>query len=248
LTLAVVFSLVPEMATANARIEDWIGRFRMNHDGWLGHLAIAQSQTNCLQPAWCRLQARYIDDKGAVRAVRIVLLDSANQHMVFDIAFPGNSQRFNGYLFSFDRNRIAGTTVWYGRMFGFLAEREAATTGGTKGRRMLPDGTIEIDLGDGTRRRVSPSGAISFVDAQGRVTQTAAIEVPLLAPPEPPPGSDGEKWLNAHADSLLNLIVALVPSDPTARTVYLQNEPPAAIYERIKRRTKVANQLVENTR
>lgn len=247
-------ALLPTFAAADARIEDWVGRYRMNHDGWPGRLMIVATHRVCHQPAWCGLVMRYIDQQGRAHHGEILAIQSANQHMVFDLAFPGNRQRFSGFLFSHDRNHIAGTTVWGGRTFGFFAEREgsAAVPPGpapaSGSRRMLPDGTIETDLGDGTRRRIGPGGEVSLVDAQGRISRAIAVEVQVLAPPEPPPGSDGEKWLTGHADNLLDLIVALVPQEPNARTIYQNNEPAMPIYDKIKRRTRVARQLVQEAR
>jgi hypothetical protein len=46
--------------------------------------------------------------------------------MRFTIEFPGNPQVFDVYIFSFDKNKMAGTTVWGGRTFGVLALKTAS--------------------------------------------------------------------------------------------------------------------------
>src|SRR5262245_20453797 len=50
-------------------------------------------------------------------------VDDNNQHMAFVVFFPGNPQRFDVYLFSWDKSKMAGTTVWQGRTFGTFAEK-----------------------------------------------------------------------------------------------------------------------------
>ena len=39
--------------------------------------------------------------------------------MRFYINFPNNKQVFDAYLFSWDKTKLAGTTYWHGRTFGF---------------------------------------------------------------------------------------------------------------------------------
>jgi hypothetical protein len=43
--------------------------------------------------------------------------------MVFYIDFPDNRQKFDAYLFSWDKSKMAGTTYWGGRPFGFFATK-----------------------------------------------------------------------------------------------------------------------------
>ena len=41
--------------------------------------------------------------------------------MIFSLNFPNNTQKFDAYLFSWDKRKIAGVTYWGGRTFGFFA-------------------------------------------------------------------------------------------------------------------------------
>jgi hypothetical protein len=121
-----VLLAVPTFARADAQIAEWFGEYAMNHDGFQGTLRIQDSTRDCAAPAWCHLLASYVDKDGVRRLVTIRMMDQAWQHMVFYIAFPGNQQRFDGYLMSWDKSRIAGTTVWEGRTFGFFAVKRAS--------------------------------------------------------------------------------------------------------------------------
>jgi hypothetical protein len=80
-----------------------------------------ESGVDCAAPAWGHLIASYVDSNGTPLRARIRLIDQAWQHMVLYIAFPDNTQRFDAYLMSWDKNRIAGTTMWQGSAFGFYA-------------------------------------------------------------------------------------------------------------------------------
>jgi len=95
----------------------------MNHDGHVGTLLISDSKLDCGGPAWCSMAVRYIDSERVAFSGRIDQIEDKNQHMVFYINFPGNRQRFDGYIFSWDKSKLAGTTYWGGRTFGFYAEK-----------------------------------------------------------------------------------------------------------------------------
>lgn len=41
--------------------------------------------------------------------------------MAFTINFPGNTQKFDACIFSWDKAKLAGRTYWGGRTFGFSA-------------------------------------------------------------------------------------------------------------------------------
>lgn len=179
--LVIVASLVllvaPVRTGADAQIAEWIGDYAMNHDGHLGTLRITDTKADCATTPWCHLAATYTDTHGARRAGRIRQIDQAFQHMVLEIAFPGNRQRFDAYLMSWDKTKMAGTTVWNQRTFGFYAVRVGRTIRGQLGvldpgrlqtpvappetlqpqaapvnTTILPDGSIETTMPDGSKR------------------------------------------------------------------------------------------------
>jgi hypothetical protein len=113
--------LVPINAFADAQIHEWIGTYDMNHDEWVGTLTIADSKMDCATTPWCNLVLSYVDSKGAKHTGKIDKIDQKWQHMVFRINFPNNNQKFDAYLFSWDKKKVAGTTYWGGRTFGFFA-------------------------------------------------------------------------------------------------------------------------------
>jgi hypothetical protein len=118
--------LVPVQLRADADRQDWIGEYAMNHDGHLGTLRIMPSIRKCSRMPCPGLEVQYVDEHGAAYTGSVDVLDQAGQHMTFTLEFPGNPQVFNVYIFSFDKTKLAGTTVWGGRTFGVLAARSGA--------------------------------------------------------------------------------------------------------------------------
>lgn len=122
LTLAFLL-LLPANLYADAVKEDWFGRWAMNHDGFPGTLAITDTKADCGGPEWCDMAISYIDNKNVRHLGRIARIDSNGQHMVFHINFAGTPQKFDAYIFSWDKLKLAGTTYWGGRTFGFYATK-----------------------------------------------------------------------------------------------------------------------------
>jgi hypothetical protein len=115
--------LVPVNLFADAQKQEWFGTWSMNHDGFAGSLRITDSKVDCASSAWCDMVLRYVNDKGVTQTGSIETIDSKGQHMVFYINFPGNRQKFDAYIFSWDKRKLAGTTYWGGRTFGFYATK-----------------------------------------------------------------------------------------------------------------------------
>jgi hypothetical protein len=268
-----VLLAVPTFARADAQIAEWFGEYAMNHDGFQGTLRIQDSTRDCAAPAWCHLLASYVDKDGVRRLVTIRMMDQAWQHMVFYIAFPGNQQRFDGYLMSWDKSRIAGTTVWEGRTFGFFAVKRASATPPidlgplARGRVARPpvvadstgngsgspapgkkgitaNGEVETVLPDGTRRISKPGQCGSTtIFPNGTMSTSQCSQVPMATPPFPDPVS--AKWLDAHSSSLLDIIRSLLGNDQTSIDNYMRNnEPPSmGIYDRIRMRANLIAML-----
>jgi hypothetical protein len=268
--LLVMLLAAPVRARADAQINEWIGDYVMNHDGFQGTLRIGDTGVNCAAPEWCRLMASYVDSNGTPLRATIRFMDQAWQHMVFYIEFPNNTQRFDAYLMSWDKNRLAGTTVWQGRTFGFYALKRSiadagAVIGGRRGRFDLPtpgtggarggsaasnrrtvnaDGEVEIVMPDGSRRLTKP-GKCGFttIAPDGKKTIATCNQVPLATPPFP----DGmtAKWLDAHSASLLEIIRSLLGNDQTSMNNYLRNNEPSTmgLYDRIRTRASMISTL-----
>jgi hypothetical protein len=116
--------LFPVTVRPDAEVHEWIGRYNMNHDGFVGTLSIEDSKQDCATSRWCHLVLKYTDSQGKTLAGRIATIDQKFQHMVFYIGFPNNTQKFDAYLFSWDKKKMAGTTYWGGRTFGFFAIKQ----------------------------------------------------------------------------------------------------------------------------
>jgi hypothetical protein len=260
----------PVRATADAQLNEWIGDYVMNHDGFQGTLRIGETGVNCGAPAWCRLMASYVDSNGTPLRATIRLMDQAWQHMVFYIEFPNNTQRFDAYLMSWDKNRLAGTTVWQGRTFGFYAlKRSIADAGGviggrggrfdlptpgtggagggpaaSNGRSVNADGEVETVMSDGSRRLTKP-GQCGFttIAPDGKKTIATCNQVPLATPPFPQGVT--AQWLDAHSASLLEIIRSLLGNDQTSMNNYLRNNEPSmmGLYDRIRTRASTISTL-----
>jgi hypothetical protein len=118
------FLLFSRFASADAQVNEWIGKWDMNHDGWRGTLVISDSKVDCATSPWCHLVLRYIDAKGQQISGKIGKIDQKFQHMTFYLNFPNNTQKFDAYLFSWDKQKMAGITYWGGRTFGLFAVKK----------------------------------------------------------------------------------------------------------------------------
>lgn len=122
-SLATLFLLLPANVLADAKKTEWFGIWAMNHDGLAGTLRITDSKVDCATSDWCDMVINYVDNKGVSHSGSIEKIDGKGQHMVFSINFPGNRQKFDAYIFSWDKRKMAGTTYWGGRTFGFYATK-----------------------------------------------------------------------------------------------------------------------------
>jgi len=123
LILFICSLLVPSTARPHAQVHEWIGQYTMNRDGYVGTLSNHDSKQDCAATPWCHLVVRYTDSKGSVLPVKIDTIDQKFQHMVFHINFPNDTQKFDAYLFSWDKTKMDRITYWGGRTFGFFATK-----------------------------------------------------------------------------------------------------------------------------
>jgi hypothetical protein len=107
----------------NATKHEWFGDWQMSLDGQPGVLRIHDSKVDCASSPWCDIVITFTDSAGNRRSATIDRIDDRWQHMVFHINFPDNRQKFDAYLFSWDKRKMAGTTHWGGRTFGFSASK-----------------------------------------------------------------------------------------------------------------------------
>jgi hypothetical protein len=137
LRLVAFLMLSPVLLCADADRLDWVGDYAMNHDGHPGTLRIVASKKGCKTLPCPYLAVRYIDEHGSSFPAFVNAIDDRGQHMQFTVAFPANPQVFDVYIFSFDKTKLAGTTLWQGRTFGVYAEKRAVVA--------PPGPAIEVD-------------------------------------------------------------------------------------------------------
>lgn len=99
--------------------QSYVGTWSMNHDGWHGTLRITgvNPQNGDITGTYAAHDGRILTVSGKV--------DSANKRRIqFSIPFSTSApQPFEGYMYSWERGIISGTTVWDGTTFGFVANR-----------------------------------------------------------------------------------------------------------------------------
>ena len=124
LLLATCLVALPVRVRADAQVNEWIGKWTFSLDGRPGVFEVIELKADCASSPWCNYVLHYTDSQGKQFAGTINKIDNKNQHMNFTIKFDGNNnQKFDAYLFSWDKNKLAGTTVWGGRTFGFFATK-----------------------------------------------------------------------------------------------------------------------------
>ena len=110
----------------DAEKKEWFGDWAMTFDGSASTLRIvAKENTGCVDPPWCDMEISYLDENGKKYPGSIETIEDKWHHMVFSINFTENPQRFDAYLFSWDKLRMAGTTSSQGRTFPFYATKQA---------------------------------------------------------------------------------------------------------------------------
>jgi hypothetical protein len=103
---------------ADIAIYEWLGDWTLYHDGHTATLAISELKADCAGPPWCAMVARYTGPGGNRSPARIVSIDNQGQHMVFEV----DIMHFDGYLFSWDHAKMAGSYARQGdRTYGFYA-------------------------------------------------------------------------------------------------------------------------------
>lgn len=116
------------------------GTWDMDHDGWKGVLLINriwQSRVekigSCCYPVWS-FSGTYTGQDGKQYPVngKIGGQDTndgnpgckrSDHRVTFSVAFPNNSQRFDGYITTWTRNVMAGYTWWSSKPFGWYAKK-----------------------------------------------------------------------------------------------------------------------------
>jgi hypothetical protein len=193
------------------------------------------------------------------------------QHITFQIQFPQHLQPFEGYLFSRDKNRVAGTTVWNNKTFAFYAEKqpvrtltfvhlsnlevvksaiefkEIKTTTPTQSkvvkRRILDNGSVELTYSDG-KIEVYSDGGIKVTLPDGTSMSYSMMQVMALVPPIPDEPEVNE-WFNALNNNMDDIVSHLLNGDATSINNYKNTLSEYGTVERINNGMKVIGFLIE---
>lgn len=116
------------------------GTWDMEHDGWKGVLIInriwnsrVEKIGSCGYPVWS-ISGTYTGQDGKQYAMtgkiggqdpndRNAGCKRSDHKVTFTIAFPNNNQGFEGYVFTWTQNVMAGYTWWSNRPFGWYARK-----------------------------------------------------------------------------------------------------------------------------
>lgn len=227
---------------------EWIGQWNMNHDGFEGKLTISETRADCANTAWCDMAISYINSRGERINGSIQKIDDNWQHMVFFLNFPGNRQKFDAYLFSWDKQKLAGTTYWNNRTFGFFASKtpgkaraivnlndrtttNAATTNTQTAppdevivsKKILSGDTIETKYLSG-RIRWKTRGGYTDKFPDGRELSASFAQTPEFTPPNAVSDQNVIRWLNSIQNTLLEMIKEELLNDQVSINGILNKE------------------------
>jgi hypothetical protein len=110
------------------------------------------------------------------------------------------------------------------------------TAQGTIVRRVLPDGTVELQLPDGRTIRRAEGREITILP-DGTSSGVMQQNAPGPTPPAGPPNQTLRNWLLFESEELMEVIRALVGNDDVSIANYLQDEgADASPYQKIQSR------------
>lgn len=259
---------------ANGQLQkkDWTGTYTMNHDGWEGTLVIEDTKRDCTHSPWCSLNMSYIDTEGNRRRAAISRFSRDWQSITFQIRFSQHTQPFEGYLFSHDKNFLAGTTVWNDKTFGFYAKKQpgqtftlvtplntevfrsaiefkemntptTSTQNEITRRRVLADGSVELTYSDG-KIEVYSDGSIKVTLPDGTSMTYSMMQVMPLVPPLP---NDAEvnEWFEVLNSNMDDIVSHLLSGDETSIQNYKSTLTDYTAAERINNGMKMIGFLIE---
>lgn len=96
----------------------YLGTWAMDHDGWQGKLEIftVNPDNGSVTGKYATQDGKELNVTGTVLAIKRIIF--------INIPFvPANPQQFIGFLHSWERGVMTGTTKWNGKDFGFVARR-----------------------------------------------------------------------------------------------------------------------------
>ena len=127
--------LGPNFVPGSVSMADFLGTYRMDHDGWPGTLELWEPYFSILGSG--NVAGRYTagngtehNVRGTVKTASTTLPSDWPDHKIeLYIDFPDTSdlnddQKFEGYLFAQTKDAMAGVTWWNNTPFGFYAEKE----------------------------------------------------------------------------------------------------------------------------
>ena len=116
-------SLCTMLAVAQGTLDAWIGTWDLDVDGHMHQLYVQTSDRTCDLTPWCALDLVYRDNTGNRHPARIVTMEN-KYSLTFEVKVDEHTTlRYNAYMFTGDRNRLAGTTKLGGATRGFSGIR-----------------------------------------------------------------------------------------------------------------------------
>lgn len=119
----------------------------------------------------------------------------------------------------------------------------AGDPGGMTGRRILPDGGVEVTFADGTKK-IYRGGSTETIFPDGRRQTISAMTVARPSPPALPSDPPVQTWIEAEAADLLETISRLVGGNQESINNYLASEQGLSLYQKVDKRIRCIFYLI----
>jgi hypothetical protein len=124
-----IFAATIAFAMMKWDVDDFVGTWEMEHDGWKGTLILKEYDGDCdtsppMRGTYIAHDGKKYEVDAWARCPGISRQKKWPHYVMFTIKFsPDHHQRFEGYLYSRNKNMMAGITDYKGTNYGFHAKK-----------------------------------------------------------------------------------------------------------------------------
>lgn len=124
-----VFAATIAFAMVKWDVDDFVGTWEMEHDGWKGTLILKEYAGDCdtsppMRGTYIAHDGKKYEVDAWARCPGMSPQNKWQHYFIFYIKFsPDHHQKFEGYLYSRNKNMMAGITDYKGTNYGFHAKK-----------------------------------------------------------------------------------------------------------------------------